>query len=172
MLVALGLGLSLDSFRVSLGLGAAHLRHRRRHQLVVAFGLGDGVAPLIGLALGRSLIHALGPWFAAAGPVMVGLYGVAILALVTRYGADVDRYDRAIILGLPPACSLDNLAAGVALGSLGFPVLASAAFLGALSSLMACAGFVLATVATKRLRLGAGLVGGIALLAAAVSLAL
>ena len=54
-LLFLGFVLSLDSFRVSLGLGALKLRPARQAQIVLAFGLCDGLAPLVGLLMGKSI---------------------------------------------------------------------------------------------------------------------
>ena len=48
-LLLLGFALSLDSFRVSVGLGTLKLSRLRQLQIVTAFGVCDALAPLIGL---------------------------------------------------------------------------------------------------------------------------
>jgi putative Mn2+ efflux pump MntP len=53
-IVLLRLALGLDSFRASLALGASGLGGARWWRVGLAFGLCDGVGPLVGLALGRA----------------------------------------------------------------------------------------------------------------------
>ena len=61
-LLLLGFALSLDSFRVSLGLGTLKLSRLRQLQIVIAFGVCDALAPLLGLLIGKSLLQVVGPW--------------------------------------------------------------------------------------------------------------
>jgi len=61
-LLLLGFALSLDSFRVSLGLGALKLRTMRQAQVVLCFGLCEALAPLVGLLIGKSIIEHAGAW--------------------------------------------------------------------------------------------------------------
>ena len=85
-LLLLGLALSLDSFRVSLGLGAMRFRLLRQAQIVVAFGLCDGLSPLVGMLIGQTLIKLLGSWTGYLGPLVLGGYGVWIIWVARRYG--------------------------------------------------------------------------------------
>ncbi len=79
LLLALGFVLSLDSFRVSLGLGALKLRATKQIQIVLAFGLCDALAPLVGLLIGKSIIAHVGAWAEHLGPLLLCAYGAYVI---------------------------------------------------------------------------------------------
>ena len=171
-LLLLGFALSLDSFRVSLGLGALKLRPLRQAQIVLAFGLCDGLAPLVGLLIGKSLVSYLGSWTEYLGPIALCAYGVYVIYVARRYaGTEAKEPDRWLVLGLPLSLSVDNLIAGASLGMLGFPLLLSVAVIGSISALMSLAGLRLGGIAVKFLKINTELLGGVVLIFIAVFLA-
>lgn len=170
-LLLLGLILGLDSFRVSLGLGALKLRPGRQVQIALAFGLCDGIAPLIGLKVGHSLVEFIGHWANYLGALVLGVYGLYVLYMARRVEESVESRPW-LVFGLPVSLSFDNFAAGVALGTLAFPSLFSAAVIGAVSGLMSLAGLRLGRLVGNYLPLKAELVGGVALILIAVAVAL
>src|SRR5215213_2960359 len=116
-LLLLGFALSLDSFRVSLGLGALKLRPLRQAQVVFAFGLCDALAPLVGLMIGQSFLTYIGGWVEHLGPFLLCAYGVYVVYVSRRCAEKESREsDRWLVLGLPLTLSLDNLVAGTTLG--------------------------------------------------------
>ena len=170
-LLLLGFVLSLDSFRVSLGLGALKLRPARQAQLVVAFGLCDGLAPLVGLLIGQAMVRYIGWWTEYFGPLALFAYGVYVIYVAKRCaGKEAKEPDRWVVLGLPLSLSLDNLIAGASLGMVGFPLLLSVAVIGAMSALMSFAGLRLGSVAVNFLRINTELLGGVALVFVALVL--
>lgn len=172
-LLLLGLTLSLDSFRVSLGLGAMKLRRVRQAQIALAFGLCDALAPLVGLLVGQSLVEHTGAWVEHLGPLVLGAYGVYVIYVARRYAdREAPEEGRWMIWGLPLSMSLDNLVAGTSLGMVGFPLLLSVAVIGAMSTLMALAGLWLGSLAVNFLRIKTELLGGVALILIALTLAL
>lgn len=172
-LLLLAFVLSLDSFRVSVGLGALKLRPVRQAQLVLAFGLCDGLAPLVGLLIGRSLVRYVGWWTEYFGPLALFAYGVYVIYVAKRCaGKEAKEPDRWIVLGLPLSLSLDNLIAGASLGMVGFPLLLSVAVIGSMSALMSVAGLRLGSIAVNFLRINTELLGGVALVVIALALAL
>jgi putative Mn2+ efflux pump MntP len=172
-LLLLGFVLSLDSFRVSLGLGALKLRPVRQAQLVVAFGLCDGLAPLVGLLIGKSLVRYVGWWTEYFGPLALFAYGLYVIYVAKRCAdRETQEPDRWVVLGLPLSLSLDNLIAGASLGMVGFPLLLSVAVIGSMSALMSLAGLRLGRVAVNILRLNTELLGGVVLVFIALALAL
>jgi len=172
-LLLLGFVLSLDSFRVSLGLGALKLRPARQAQIVVAFGLCDGLAPLVGLLLGQSMVHYIGWWTGYFGPLALFAYGVYVIYVAKRCaGKEATEPDHWVALGLPLSLSLDNLIAGASLGMIGFPLLPSVAVIGGMSALMSFAGLRLGSVAVNFLRINTELLGGVALVFVALALAI
>lgn len=172
-LLLLAFTLSLDSFRVSLGLGATRLRPARQAQIVLAFGLCDATAPLVGLLVGQSLVEYLGGWVEHIGPLVLCAYGAYVVYIARRCaGEEADEGGRWVVLGLPLSLSLDNLIAGASLGMIGFPVLLSVAIIGATSALLSLAGLWLGSKAINFLKIRTELIGGVALVLIALTLAL
>jgi putative Mn2+ efflux pump MntP len=164
-LLLLGFALSLDSFRVSLGLGTLKLSRLRQLQIVIAFGVCDAFAPLIGLLIGKSLLEFIGPWVEHLGPLLLCAYGVYVIYIAQRYaGKEAGDADRWMVLGLPLSLSLDNLVAGTTLGMVGFPLLLSVTIIGAMSALFAFVGLKLGTTAVKLLPVRAELISGVVLI--------
>lgn len=172
-LIVLGFVLSLDSFRASLGLGALKMRPIRQAQIVLAFGLCDGFAPLIGLLIGRSLVSYVGAWIEYLGPLVLLVYGVYVVYVARRY-ADKEYEESGgwMVLGLPLSLSLDNLVAGTSLGMIGFPIAISVIVIGAISALMSLAGLLLGKTAVNLIKPRSELLAGVALMVIAVTLAL
>ena len=164
-LLLLGFALSLDSFRVSLGLGTLKLSRLRQLQIVIAFGVCDALAPLIGLLIGKSLLEFIGPWVEHIGPLLLCAYGVYVIYIAQRCaGSEAGETDRWMVLGLPLSLSLDNLIAGTTLGMIGFPILLSVTIIGVMSSLFSLAGLRLGKTAVNLLRFRADLIGGVVLI--------
>lgn len=173
MLLLLGFTLSLDSFRVSLTLGAMKLTRARQAQIALAFAACDGLAPLAGLWLGQSVVGYVGEWVGYLGPLMLGLYGCYVLYAARRWrDSEATEQDHWLIFGIPLSLSLDNLVAGASLGLIGFPVLLSATVIGAISGLMSLTGLLVGRAAVRYLPVRAELLGGVALICIALALAL
>lgn len=149
------------------------MRPLRQAQVVLAFGLCDGLAPLVGILIGQSLVRFVGPWTEYLGPILLGVYGAYVVYVARRYaGKEAAEPGGWIVLGVPLSLSLDNLIAGASLGMLGFPLLLSIALIGGMSSLMSLAGLRLGSLAVNYLPVKAELLGGLALVVIAVTLAI
>src|ERR1043165_2655382 len=169
-LLLLGFALSLDSFRVSLGLGTLKLNRLRQLQIVIAFGVCDALAPLIGLLIGKSLLEFIGPWVEHLGPLLLCAYGVYVIYIARRFaGKEEGETDRWMVLGLPLSLSLDNLVAGTSLGMIGFPILLSVTIIGAMSALFSLIGLWLGRAAANLLPIKLELIGGVVLICIAIS---
>lgn len=163
-LLILGFALSLDSFRVSLGLGALRLRPLRQLQIALAFGVCDALAPLVGLFIGQSFLVYAGAW---VGPLLLCAYGIYVVCIARRYSGEETRW---LVLGLPLSLSLDNLVAGTTLGVVGFPLLLSVTIIGGMSALMSLAGLMIGRTAVNFFRVRTELIGGVVLILIAISL--
>jgi manganese efflux pump family protein len=180
-LLLLALALGLDSFRASLLLGATRLSAKHGVALVLAFGVCDGAAPIVGLGLGKFLAGATPLWLAYLGPVAIGACGTHVLYGAVRdrlkVDQDVNPDDVApgaygtIVMGLPLSLSVDNFVAGFALGVMHRPVVLTAAVFGVASALLAVAGLWLGGLVRRRATFDVELPAGLALLALAVWLA-
>jgi putative Mn2+ efflux pump MntP len=171
-LLLLGFLLGIDSFRASLGLGIVHRSGARRFRIAIVFGLCDGLAPLLGMAIGSVVMTSLSPWTRWLGPVVLGGFGLfTFLTGGAEEAQEAEMTSGWICVGLPLTLSLDNLVAGVGLGTLGLPVLPSAVLIGLISGLMSLTGLCLGALVGRSLRARAGQVGGAALAVLAVALA-
>jgi manganese efflux pump family protein len=125
-LVALVIPLGLDTFALAAALGMLGTSSATRLRVSILFPAFEAAMPLIGLALGAPLGHAIGD---AAGYVAIGV--LLAFGLYTLLNSD-EREERTIarladargagVLLLGLSISLDELAIGFALGLLGLPV--------------------------------------------------
>jgi putative Mn2+ efflux pump MntP len=136
---AFGVLAGLDNLHVSAALGVSRPRRGRLLGLAAAFAACEALMPFVGLALGGALRRAA-PALETVGPVVLLLCGAAILVNALREGDAHEVVEGRWILGLPLTLSLDNLFAGVGLGSAGYPVVTSALIVGGISGVMCVAG--------------------------------
>lgn len=171
----LGLLVGLDNLQVGAALGLVRMSAARRWAFAGAFALCETVMPLAGLALGRAVADLssswAGPWAEGIGVAVLALCGLSIIVLSLR-GNDADEKiagSRLALAGLPLSLSLDNLAAGVGLGSLGFPVVASALVIGVVSGSLCAVGLFAGTQLRRWMPKRAELWSGVYLLVLAVA---
>ena len=127
-LIAILVPLGLDTFGVALALGIAGLPPHRRTHVALLFATFEAVMPLVGVALGAPLGHAIGgaaDYGAAVLLVMLGAFmlsnddkdtdGERLLSMTER------GVYAAVALGI--SISLDELAIGFSAGLLRLPLL-------------------------------------------------
>ena len=73
-LLILGFTLSLDNFRTAIALGGLRLSWRRSLEIALVFGLCDGLAPLLGIVVGRYAGETIGETGELVGALGLGLY--------------------------------------------------------------------------------------------------
>jgi len=125
-LIALVIPLGLDTFAVAAGLGGRGIPVSERLRVSLLMSGFEAGMPLLGLALGAPLGHAIGSvadYVAVAVLVALGLY--TLLAVEEQEEAKLGQLARirgwgAVLLGL--SISLDELAIGFTLGLLRVPV--------------------------------------------------
>jgi manganese efflux pump family protein len=135
----LGVLVGLDNLQVGAGLGLVRMSTARRWAFAGAFAFCETVMPLVGLALGRNVARFAGSWAEGIGIAVLALCGLLIVILSLR-GEEEETASSLALAGLPLSLSMDNLAAGVGLGSLGFPVVASALIIGIVSGSLCALG--------------------------------
>jgi putative Mn2+ efflux pump MntP len=169
-IVLLAVSLGLDSFRVSLGLGAAGLARGAELRLAFSFALWDAVALAVGVTLGRTLGSLAGTWADGLGPPVLAAYALYVLWLARGPSTD-ERTARWVVLGLPLMLSFDNFVVGGTLGGFHISLLATTLLVGIASGALALVGLALGRRAVQSLRVRPELAGA-ALLLAASALAL
>ena len=173
-LIALVLPLGLDTFAVAAAIGLSGVdgaTGRRVTGIMVGFEVG---MPLVGVALGRPLGHAIGD---AATYVAVGaLLGFGLYTLFSKGEQEEEELQRlatthglrAIALGI--SISLDEFAIGFTLGLLRLPIVIVLAAIGVQTLVVAQLGLRLGNRIGERVREGAERLAGAALTVLAVVL--
>jgi manganese efflux pump family protein len=179
LLVAASVGLS--NLAAAIGIGFGGVTTRTRLRVAVVFGAFEAGMPIVGLVIGAGLATGIGQlarWIGAALLIILG--GITVLRALrqpawpapgqaTPHPAHTMGLGKLIITAF--ALSLDNLAAGFALGTLNVSVAGGAIVIGSVSVLMSLAGLELG----GRLGAAAGRrgeqIGGAILVAVGVALA-
>jgi manganese efflux pump family protein len=169
-LLVLGCALSLDNFRTALALGALRLRWLRAAKVAAVFGLWDGIAPLVGVALGHYWSQAIGSTGDYVGPIALGGYGAYLVVRAWRTPAAEELDQRWALFGLPLPLSMDNVLAGTTLGLLGFSPWVAAPVFGVITALLTLVGLQLGRAATHLIRIRPDLLTGVALVVMATVL--
>jgi len=124
-LVSLSVGLS--NFAGSIGIGLSGVDARTRLRVGVAFGLFEGLMPVLGLLIGQALASTLGTYGRYLGAGLLVLTGAYTIWQGRKTG-EVERAEEKgaletrQLLVLAVALSIDNLVVGFALGVYRIPL--------------------------------------------------
>jgi putative Mn2+ efflux pump MntP len=129
LLVSLSVGLS--NFAGSIGIGLSGVDARTRLRVGIAFGLFEGLMPVLGLAIGQALAGTLGSYGRYLGAGLLVLTGAYTIWQGRRTGEVERSEERGVIATrqlfiLAIALSIDNLVVGFALGVYRIPLLVAA----------------------------------------------
>lgn len=170
-LISLGFTLSLDNFRTSIVLGGMKPTVLRSVKTSFIFGLWDGLAPAVGILAGHYVSGKIDSTSDTIAAIGLGAYGLFVLvrAVVSPEHADPDL--KFATRGLPVPLSVDNIAAGAALGLAGYSPWLAPALFGFITFGMSVAGHQIGkTVASFIPRLRTDVLTGIGFVAMAVFL--
>jgi putative Mn2+ efflux pump MntP len=168
-LIGLILPLGLDTFGVALALGISGLHAGRRIRLALLFAAFETGMPLVGVALGVPLGHALGTaaeYIASALLIALGLY----ILLTDDDGGEGDRLvslTQGGLLGgvaLGVSISLDELAIGFSAGLLRLPLVPLVLGIGVQAFIVTLVGLRLGSRVGERWRESAEHLAGAALI--------
>ena len=145
--IILALGLSMDSFAVSIAIGAGIRNKKELNSKALSagayFGAFQFAMPLVGYALGIAafgIISGIDHWIAFGLLSFLGIKAV-LSALKNKKGVCGISSDKDM-LALSIATSIDALAAGITLAFLQVPVLLSCAIIGAVTFAVSYAGVI------------------------------
>jgi putative Mn2+ efflux pump MntP len=166
--------LGLDTFAVAAALGMLGTTPATRMRISALFTAFEGGMPMVGLALGAPLGHALGKTadYIAIGVLLVfGLY--VLLGSEQREQRTLTRLAQvrgpgALLLGL--SISMDELAIGFTLGLLRLPVVLAVVLIALQAFIVTQLGLRLGHRLSERLRETAERIAGLALTALALVL--
>ncbi len=162
-ILALSLGLAMDAFAVSVAQGAsARPGTAGTLRIAGAFGVAQGLMPLIGWALGaafESAIREVDHWVAF---VLLGLLGARMLreGLAGAAATPAPALIGWALLGAAVATSIDAAAAGITLPVIGAPVLIACAAIGLITAALCVAGVRIGAAYGARLGRLAEVAGG------------
>ncbi len=170
-LVALILPLGLDTLAVSIALGMGGPTGRQRMRTSLLFAAFEAAMPLIGIAVGRGLGHAIGP--AAVYAAIAVLFALAIYSFVADGDGERTSVLRrgvlaSVALGL--SISLDELTIGIAFGLLRLPLVPVIALIAVQAFILTQVGMRAGQGIGERVRVAAEHLASIALAVLAVGL--
>ncbi len=145
-----GLVFGLDSFLVSVPLGAIELSPLRRRRLALSFGACDGLATGLGALLPLAGVRFFiwePVWIA---PALIAGYGLFVITLGLGVSADGSGGKGGrLLFALPVLLSLDNFVGGSASSISAPEVVAGAVELGAISGAMSLAGLAVGAMLVR-----------------------
>lgn len=171
----IALGLSFDSFAVSVSSGVSNARLQFWRACKIAFSLAlfQAVFPLIGWFFGSSLrayVEPVDHWVAF---VLLGAIGGKMIYDYysgNEDDASLDLSALRTLIGVSIATSIDALVVGVSFGLTGSRILLAGFIIGVVTFLAAMIGMLIGKHAGKRLSRQANLLGGIILVGIGVKI--
>jgi putative Mn2+ efflux pump MntP len=167
------MSVGLDNFAASTALGVAGVDRKLRLRVAVIFGVFEGLMPVLGLLLGRSLAHELGNTAKPAAGALLGAAGA--YAIVTGLRGDRGENEdpelgiRHLVL-IGGALSIDNLVIGFALGAYHVDLVVAAVIIALVSVGLSLLGLEIGGRLAARLGRAGELVGGAVLVLVGVAI--
>lgn len=114
----MSLSVGLSNFAGSIGIGLSGVDGRTRLRVGIAFGLFEGLMPVLGLLIGQAVAGVIGQDGRYVGAGMLVLTGAYTIWQGRRTGKEEGKpaLDLRHLLVLAVALSVDNLVVGFALG--------------------------------------------------------
>jgi manganese efflux pump family protein len=174
-LLFLAFALAADAFAVALAQGACARGPTAGLALRVglAFGVAQGVMPLIGWSVGRWMQGAIGAWHVWLAFAILLVLGARMLATGLRHGTDKAEPPTLTaaswtLASLAVATSIDAAAAGLTFDALGMAPLGAAVLIALVTAGLSALGVMIGQAASARLGGGGELLGGAVLIAIAI----
>jgi putative Mn2+ efflux pump MntP len=143
-LLVVAVALGLNNFGAAIAVGVSGVDRRTGLTVATVFGLCDVVMPAAGMLIGTGLAGPLGSAARWAGAGILFVTAVRGLGEALRGGDDVPRAWRGWrLLVSGAALSLDDLAVGLALGTVRYPIAVAVALFGVMSFVMSVIGLKL-----------------------------
>jgi manganese efflux pump family protein len=143
-LLVVAIALGLNNFGAAIAIGVSGVDRRTELKVATVFGLCDVVMPATGMLIGTGLAGPLGSAARWAGAGVLAATAIWGLFEALRGGDDAPTVWhgwRLLVSGA--ALSLDDLAVGLALGTVRFPILLAVTAFGLMSFVMSIIGLQL-----------------------------
>jgi putative Mn2+ efflux pump MntP len=173
--ILIGIGLSFDSFAVSVSCGLMKREIRFKQAVVIAGSLAffQAAFPVLGWLIGstlKDLIAAVDHWIAFALLAFIGIKMIIEGAKKEGVLADFDPFKFSVLIGLSVATSIDALVVGLSFGFLSMPILFPVLIIGIVTFLASMLGmFFGKNIPAKRSRQSL-ILGGIILVSIGIKI--
>ena len=172
LLVSVSVG--LGNFAGAIGIGLSGINARTRLRVGIAFGLFEGIMPLVGLLVGHAIAGQLGHYAKYIGAVLLVMTGVYTIwqgrrAQKDEAGPKALRTHHLWVTAF--ALSIDNLAVGFALGVYQIQIVLAALTMGVVSVAMSLVGLELGGRLGSRVEAVSEELGGAVLIGVGILLA-
>ena len=143
-ILLIALGLAMDAFAVSIACGVGIRKLRKRHALLIgaAFGLFQGIMPLVGWWLGKwaaPVLSVMDYWLAGGLLVCIGAH-MMIEAQEMEEAEEKCPLNPKVLLALAVATSIDAFAVGLSLSLMDTDIFLPAVIIAAVTFAMSIAG--------------------------------
>ncbi|MFD1064507.1 manganese efflux pump MntP [Oceanobacillus locisalsi] len=143
-LALLAVGLSMDAFSISLGLGMNKIRLKRIAVIGLVIGSFHMLFPMAGMLLGHALSEQVGQWTAIASGILLFFIGAHMFFSAFRISDEYRWQPAGIGLWiLAGSVSLDSFTVGFSLGISGVTIVITLLIFGVVSCLLTWAGLLL-----------------------------
>jgi putative Mn2+ efflux pump MntP len=171
-LMLLALGISMDNFAVSLGIGAANpVRRVKEHlRLAIAFGVFQFFMPLLGWLGGSQIIflsHGYESWFLCAALTFVG-WGMLRSSRQSDEAQQIYLSSPGALFSLAFATSVDSLVVGFGLAMIRVNILEASGLIGAVTGCLSLAGVLFGAQLGRALGSRSRFAGGLVLVTVGV----
>lgn len=168
------LSLGIDTLAVAIGLGISGIGRKNRLRVGTSFALFEGIMPLIGFFLGHLVNGLLGEATSFLG--IIFLFGIGVWILTKARSPDktddlnIQSWQGLLFTSF--SVSLDELAVGFSMGTLGLPILITVTLIASQAFILTFLGTLLGNKIGEKFANGAELVAGVVLCGLAVLLLL
>ncbi|MFS0750286.1 manganese efflux pump MntP family protein [Oceanobacillus sp. 1P07AA] len=157
----LAVGLSMDGFSVSLGLGMQQLRLKRIAYIGLTIGFLHMLMPLAGMLLGQVISEQIGQWTSLASGVLLFLIGAHMFFSAFRLTEGFRWQPVGIGLWVIAfSVSLDSFTVGLGLGISGVQILITLFSFGLISCFVTWLGMLIGRKVYRFLGMYSELLGG------------
>lgn len=145
-LLIIAIGLSVDSFAVSLTVGACGTQIKREHAYKVAgfMAFFQSLMPLIGWAIGSSFKYVVAEYDHWIAFVLLAIIGAKMIYEGATYSEHKEQCfcpsKTLVVIGMAIATSIDALAVGIGFGVLSIPIIPAIVIIGIVTFLFSLTG--------------------------------
>lgn len=164
--------MGLSNFAGSIGIGLAGVDARTRLRVGIAFGLFEGLMPVLGLIIGQALAGTLGNYGRYVGAVLLVLTGAYTVwqGWGTERAEEAEVIESRQLLILAVALSIDNLVVGFALGVYRIPLVVAAITMAVVSIALSLLGLELGSRLGSKVGGWSEEIGGAVLIAVGIAI--